>query len=99
MSLKKFVNVVKQIEKNDTNYEIRYNLVFSAMYHAQQCGYKTYIRFDQLSPNWPVFCIDLDKFGEVSWHMPTISNIDFDKNPYSTKEKYKRLNKFIENNK
>lgn len=94
----KFIEVLKQIEKNDTNYEIRYNLIFSAMYHAQLCCLKTYIRFDELSPNWPVFCIDLNEYGEVSWHMPTTSSMSFYQNPYSLQEKYNRLNKFIVNN-
>ena len=90
-----FKIILQEIYENDTNYDKRYSLVFSAMNYANLLGLKNYIKFDKNSPEWPIFCILLDDFGEISWHMPTKSNDSYKNDPYTTDEKYKRIFDYI----
>ena len=68
---KKLAELLVDIEENYTNYEVRYDLVLSALFIARQLDYKCGFRFDPGEPEWPVIVIylhDIDK--EISWHMP-----------------------------
>lgn len=78
---KKLAELLVKIEENYTNYEVRYDLVLSALLVARQLDYKCGFRFDKYEPEWPVIVIylhDIDK--EVSWHMPP-ANIKYDDIP------------------
>ena len=85
---KYLASVLEKIKINDTNYDIRYPLVFEAINLSQKLGYKTGIRIDD---EWVVFQIQLPT-GQVSWHMPSDGD-DWD--GHSTEEKYKRCDDYI----
>ncbi|QKE56337.1 hypothetical protein [Bacillus phage YungSlug] len=87
-----FKHCLEKIRQNDTNYVERYQLVYEAVELALELGYEAGIRIDPKEPKWPVAYIELPT-GQVSWHMPEHTK------PYdghSTKEKYERIEQFIE---
>jgi len=90
--------VLKNIENNETNYEIREILIAQAMYLAKKIGYKAGIRFGTLTDendngnDWPVWCIELPNIGEISWHCPSFKGV-YD--GYTTNEKYDRIHKYL----
>ncbi len=96
------VSLLKDIETNDTNYDIRERLVWQLLSLAKQMDYSCGVRFDpedmedyitrSCSDVWPVVCIELPDVGEVAWHMPPC-NIKYD--GHSTEEKYQRTKKWI----
>lgn len=68
---KKLADILLKIEENYTNYEVRYDLVLSALLVARQLDYKCGFRFDKDDPEWPVIVIHLPVIDKnVSWHMP-----------------------------
>jgi len=79
-----------EIERNETNYAVREGLVYKAIALAKELGMEAGCRFDPTSPDWPVFCIDLPHFGEVSWHCPAYSKPYVE---YDTLTKYDRCHK------
>lgn len=81
-----------EIERNDTNYDVRYGLVLDAMAAAHGAGYPTGIAIDPNDPDRPVVYIQLPT-GQVSWHMPAHPT------PYDghdTPEKYHRIRAYLE---
>jgi len=88
---KKLSEVLKQIEPNDTNYDVRYKLVTKALALAVELDYQAGIRWDE-AEQWPVFCIYLPHIGEVSWHCPPYTR-PF--TGYDTKEKYRRVHDYV----
>ncbi len=91
----KFKQVLKNIEKNETNYDLREFLVVQAIYLAKKIGYKAGIRFDKSMDNsydWPVWCIELPNIGEISWHCPSFKG-EYD--GYTTDEKYNRIHQYL----
>lgn len=84
--------VLTQIERNDTNYVIRYGLVWQALALAVECGIAAGVRIDPAEPEWPVVYIDLPT-GQTSWHMPQFAN-EWD--GHDTTEKYRRVREFVE---
>jgi hypothetical protein len=82
---------LKKISENDTQYHIRYSLVFEAMFWALECGLAAGIRIDQAEPEWPVVYIELPT-GQVSWHMPQ-HPVPYD--GHSTEEKYRRIQEYV----
>ena len=95
-------SLLKDIEINDTNYDVRERLVWHLLSLAKQMDYNCGVRFDPeevkdysagaTSYIWPVVCIELPEVGEVAWHMPAC-NIKYD--GHSTEEKYQRTKKWI----
>jgi len=90
-TIEKFINTLKEIKNNDTNYEKRYPLVFKALSQALELGYKAGIRVDPSEPNWPVVQIELLDYGQISWHMPS-HEVAYD--GHSTEDKYNIIDKF-----
>lgn len=88
--------LLTEIEKNDTDYSARYELVFELMHVAQTepYGYETGIRIDPNEPGWPVFWVVLPGVGEVSWHMPSYEG-HYDR--CGTEVKYARIKQYIAN--
>ena len=80
--------ILQDIKYNDTNYDIRYNLIIKAMTLAAECGYNIGFRVDE--SGWPIVIIHLDE-GQISWHMPP-DNTNYD--GHDTDEKYKRIDLF-----
>lgn len=80
-----------EIKDNDTNYAVRYPLVFRAVALALQAGYAAGIRIDPAEPDWPVLYIELPS-GQVSWHMPQ-HLVEWD--THDTAEKYRRIRQFV----
>lgn len=87
----KLSDTLKQIKENDTNYDIRFELIIKAIYYSNMIGYETGLRCDD---NWPVAIIHLPE-GQVSWHMEPDA-IEYD--GHSTEEKYSRIDNYIKNN-
>lgn len=83
--------VLERIEKCDTDYVIRYPLVWQALVLALECGYAGGVRLDPAQPEWPVVYLDLPT-GQVSWHMPQYGQ-EFD--GHTTEQKYRRVRDFI----
>lgn len=81
-----------QIERNDTNYVIRYGLVWQALALAVESGIGAGVRIDPAEPEWPVVYIDLPS-GQVSWHMPQFADAW---DGHDTAEKYRRVRAFVE---
>lgn len=75
------------IAQHDTDYPIRYELVFRAIPLALAAGYPAGVALDPVEPDWPVVYIELPD-GQVSWHMPA-HPVEFD--GHSTEEKYRRI--------
>jgi hypothetical protein len=89
-AIERLVDLLLQIEQNDTNYDIRYGLVFAAVHEALQAGYSAGIALDPAQPDWPLVYIQLPT-GQISWHMPGFPS------PYdghTTEEKYQRIREF-----
>lgn len=80
---------------HDQKYDIRYGLVLEAVALANIVGFKAGFRIDPDTPDWPVACIDLPGYGQISWHMPA-----YDKpwDGHSTEEKIKRIAGFVSAN-
>lgn len=93
---KEMKNLLKLIVENDTNYQIREELVIQAFSCAKKLGYKVGIRHDARDgPEWPIFAIELPNTGEVSWH---IKCQDLGYTNYSTEEKNNRCCSFANKN-
>jgi|WetSurMetagenome_2_1015567.scaffolds.fasta_scaffold1592545_1 hypothetical protein len=90
----KLSQCLKSIEENDTNYDIRYNLVIRAFYLANKLGYKTGIRVDASELDWPIYVIELPNDKQISWHMPS-HKIPYD--GHTTEEKYERCREYSKN--
>ena len=86
---KELSTLLLRIVVNDTNYDLRYDLIMKAMALAIECLYKVGIRVDT-SNNWPVCVIHLPT-GQVSWHMPPDETC-YDN--HTTEEKIKRIDDF-----
>lgn len=84
-------DVLTRIEQHDTDYEVRYGLVFTAVDRALRCGYRAGVKNDPEQPEWPVVYIDLPT-GQVSWHMPEYAG-PWD--GHSTKMKYDRIRAYV----
>lgn len=84
--------VLRLIEAHDTDYEIRYPLVWRALSLALAAGYVAGVRIDPAEPDWPVVYIELPQ-GQTSWHMPQYP-VEFD--GHSTAEKYERVRAFTD---
>lgn len=68
---KKLAELLVNIEENYTNYEVRYNLILSALLTSRELDYKCGFRVDPDEPEWPVVVIYLHAINkDVSWHMP-----------------------------
>jgi hypothetical protein len=87
-------DVLKQIELNDTNYDIRYHLVFEALSLASKLNYRTGQKQDQDDKDWYILYIYLPGDKQVSWHMPN-NNIEWD--GHNTVTKYERCREFCLN--
>lgn len=80
--------LLKQIQINDTNYDLRNDLVLDAFGLAKSIGYETGIRFDKDSgKDWYVVFIVLPGDKEISWHLPCSKR---EYTGYSCEEKYQR---------
>lgn len=84
--MKELITLLREIEKNDTNYDVRYGLVLKAVSLSHELGLKAGFRIDYANPEWPVAFIELPT-GQVSWHMPE-HPIPWD--GHTTEEKYER---------
>jgi hypothetical protein len=62
--------LLKEINNNYTNYDIRYTLILEALLEAKKLNYECGFRLDVTEANWPVVVIVLPEIGQVSWHMP-----------------------------
>lgn len=85
-------SLLLSIEENYENYDVRYDLVLSALLKARELKYKCGFRLDKNEPEWPVIVIELPEIGEVSWHMPP-SGIPYDNIP---EQNSTRTKKYIE---
>lgn len=91
--IKQLKMTLAAIVKNDTNYEVRYQLILSAMMTANKLNLKTGVRIDPDEPEWPVYFIQLPTGKQVSWHCEQYP----DKwDGHSTEEKFTRIQEFIE---
>jgi hypothetical protein len=88
---KHLAQALVEIEHHDTDYDVRYLLVFRAAALALQAGYAAGIRIDPAEPAWPVVYIELPA-GQVSWHMPQ-HPVEWD--THDTAEKYRRIRQFV----
>lgn len=82
--------VLNRIVDVDTNYTVRYPLVFEAVHLALSAGFSAGIRIDPAEPAWPVVYIELPD-GQVSWHMPAHVR-DWD--GHTTPEKHARIARY-----
>ncbi len=83
--------LLKSIKENDTNYLVRYKLVYKAVSMALDNGLQAGVRMDESEPEWPVVYIELPT-GQVSWHMAQHAE-PWD--GHDTEEKYRRIDEFI----
>ena len=83
-------HTLREIERHDTDYEKRYDLVLDALSQARNAGYAAGIRLDPADPEWPVVYIELPT-GQVSWHLPQHPQ-PWD--GHDTPEKYRRCRAF-----
>jgi len=89
---KTLANLLDEINKNYTNYEVRYSLCLRASAIAMELKYVTGFRHDPDEKDWPVLVIILPEIGEVSWHMPPVG-VEYDHHTrYESKE---RIRKYI----
>jgi hypothetical protein len=86
---------LKEIEKNDFDYPVRYGLVLRALLFAHDLGFPAGIRIDENDPTWSVVYIELPT-GQVSWHMPQ-HVVDWD--GHDTEVKYQRINEWVKGKK
>lgn len=82
--------VLRLIERHDTDYVHRYGLVWRALSLAVTAGHAAGVRIDPAEPEWPVVYIELPT-GQVSWHMPQFAT-EWD--GHDTAEKYRRARAF-----
>jgi hypothetical protein len=87
-----FADLLIEIEQNETNYDVREGLVYKALALAKELGFKSGVRFDPTSPDWPVFCIELPDIGEVAWHCPAFDSPYVE---YDTETKYSRCHTYV----
>lgn len=83
--------VLTHIVEADTNYAVRYPLVFEALHLALSAGFRAGIGADVTEPEWPVVYIELPD-GQVSWHMPAHVK-DWD--GHTTPEKFARIARYV----
>ena len=83
--------LLKSINENYENYDVRYILVLQTLIEAKKLNYKAGFRYDSSEPDWPVVVIELPELGQVSWHMPP-SKIEYDNS--SPKDCQERCEKF-----
>lgn len=84
--------VLQKIKINDNTYDIRYKLVFKAMYLAAELGYKTgQQKSEDNDEEWYILYIELPE-GQVSWHMPS-NDILWD--GHDNNKKYERCDAYI----
>lgn len=86
----KLAENLELIEKNDTNYDVRYGLVFKAMWNSLKLGLNAGIRIDPSDTKWPICTIELPT-GQTGWHMPAHS-VPYD--GHTTEEKYERCRQY-----
>ena len=84
-------SLLQKIAEHDTDYDVRYRLVFDAVPVALACGFAAGVRIDPSEPDWPVVYIELPT-GQVSWHMPA-HPVAWD--GHDTDEKYRRITEWI----
>jgi len=86
--------VLWQIRENDTNYPVRYGLIWEAMGLACQLGYPAGVRvdYDAIEPRFPIIAYIELPAGQVSWHMPP-HTVDWD--GHTTDEKLGRISDFV----
>ncbi len=89
---KRLAAVLCAIEAHDTDYDVRYDLVFEALHLAARCRYPFGFRLDPDESEWPCAYIELPT-GQVSWHLPQ-HPVAWD--GHSTEEKYQRIRRFVE---
>jgi hypothetical protein len=90
--------LLDQIEKNDTNYDVREVLIYQLLALCKQKGFECGVDIDPSQPpedRWSIIRIILPDIGEISWHMPPCT-IKYD--GHSIEEKYERCRKFNEIN-
>jgi len=74
---RKLAKLLKYITDNYSDYDKRYIYILKALVKAKELGYTCGFRCDEKEIQWPVIVIDLEGFGQVSWHMPP-SGIEYD---------------------
>lgn len=84
--------LLRDIEREDANYDNREKLVYQTIHLARLIGFQTGFRIDPSEPEWPVAYIELPT-GQVSWHMPQHS-LPYD--GHTTEEKYRRIREWTE---
>ncbi|HEX3781715.1 MAG TPA: hypothetical protein VHX38_18790 [Pseudonocardiaceae bacterium] len=87
----RLAGVLAQIVEHDTDYDVRYPLVFEALALALDLDMRAGIRIDPSEPDWPVVYIELPT-GQVSWHLPQHGR-EWDQ--HSTDEKHQRIEQFV----
>lgn len=89
---RRLADILQDIKKNDTNYDVRYNLIIKAMCLASKCEYKVGFRVDEEN-KWPIAVIHLPE-GQLSWHMAP-DDISYD--GHTNDEKFTRIDQFSYN--
>jgi len=84
--------VLRSIQANEEEYEVRYGLVLEALWLADTLGFEAGFRFDPGEPEWPAAFVELPT-GQVSWHMPQFG-APWD--GHSVAEKNRRIAAWIE---
>lgn len=82
--------VLRRIMEHDTDYDVRYALVFEAIHLATTAGFRAGIGFDAADLDWPVVYIELPD-GQVSWHMP---RHPWGWDQHTTAEKFARIARY-----
>lgn len=91
LAREQLATVLLDIERNDTNYTVRYPLVFRALALAPQAGFLAGVRVDEKEQEWPVAYIELPT-GQVSWHVPQ-HLMEWD--GHTTEAKYDRIRRWV----
>lgn len=84
-------HILEKVVEHDTDYVVRYGLVFQAVSFAIMCGHTAGIALDPAEPDWPVVYIELPT-GQISWHMPRYAN-EFD--GHTPANKFARIREYI----
>ncbi|HEX3781730.1 MAG TPA: hypothetical protein VHX38_18865 [Pseudonocardiaceae bacterium] len=87
----RLAGVLQQIVEHDTDYDVRYPLVFEALALALDLDMRAGIAIDPAEPDWPVVYIELPT-GQTSWHLPKHGRA-WDQ--HSTDEKHYRIEQFV----
>jgi hypothetical protein len=88
----RLAGVLQQIVEHDTDYDLRYPLVFEALALALDLDMRAGIVLDPAEPDWPVVYIELPT-GQISWHMPRHGR-PWD--GHTTEQKFERISAFAE---